>query len=312
MRALLACCCLVVITCCLVRSQAGCEGGRRPVIVVGLDGLGSEYLTDHAMLTYAPNLAGLFANGASTVDAETFIPVLSLPNWAALLLGTSPSVTGIVDNDFGDSAAVVARCTTLLDAIERRNGMTTSMYLNWAPLTYLKGRANTTVDIVDGSGNVVDAFLNSKRLTNFTFIHVGVIDEAGHQFGWGGAEYYDAVKVADNLIGGILRRAARSDAIVVTVSDHGGSGDVHDVNAAEARRVPIGFWSSRAWDVHRQQLASVRNLADVAATIAHVMGVPRPAHWTGSSAAGDIFACDPGALLLEQSRRRSCNLGSHQ
>lgn len=58
--------------------------------------------------------------------------------------------------------------------------MTTSMYLNWAPLTYLKGRANTTVDIVDGSGNVVDAFLNSKRLTNFTFIHVGVIDEAGY------------------------------------------------------------------------------------------------------------------------------------
>lgn len=93
MRALLACCCLVVITCCLVRSQAGCEGGRRPVIVVGLDGLGSEYLTDHAMLTYAPNLAGLFANGASTVDAETFIPVLSLylPTMSMLFEVNSPT-----------------------------------------------------------------------------------------------------------------------------------------------------------------------------------------------------------------------------
>ncbi|SPR01016.1 unnamed protein product (mitochondrion) [Plasmodiophora brassicae] len=295
-----------------VSQRQSCEGARRPVIVIGLDGLGSAYLNERNMQAWAPNLATMFSDAAWTLDAQAFVPVLSMPNWASLLLGTSPAVTNIIDNEFTDSASIRQRCTTLMDAVEQMTGMTTSIFLNWMPLRNLIGRANPAAGTVDESSarDVVLTFLNTKLLSSFTFIHLDTIDSAGHKFGWGTPQYFNAITEADTLIGNIMKRAELDDAIVVVVADHGGLGRQHDINAPEARRVPIAFWSSRPLDINKRQIATIRNLADVAATILHVMGIPRPAHWTGASAAPDIFACDVGPAAIEASSGRSCILPS--
>ncbi|CEO97035.1 hypothetical protein PBRA_005639 [Plasmodiophora brassicae] len=231
----------------------------------------------------------MFSDAAWTLDAQAFVPVLSMPNWASLLLGTSPAVTNIIDNEFTDSASIRQRCTTLMDA-DRDD--------------------NVYFPELDAAADVVLTFLNTKLLSSFTFIHLDTIDSAGHKFGWGTPQYFNAITEADTLIGNIMKRAELDDAIVVVVADHGGLGRQHDINAPEARRVPIAFWSSRPLDINKRQIATIRNLADVAATILHVMGIPRPAHWTGASAAPDIFACDVGPAAIEASSGRSCILPS--
>ncbi len=93
------------------------------------------------------------------------------------------------------------------------------------------------IDIVQINGNLT-ALTDSLTKTlanappNFSFMHFGQPDNAGHDEGWGSAEYLDALVDVDAAIGRILTliendpRLAAHAAVIVT-ADHGGSGRRH-------------------------------------------------------------------------------------
>jgi hypothetical protein len=74
----------------LVRSPAG-----RPVIVVGVDGLGWDLLVRGVESGRAPHLARILAGGASG-QLKTMIPTLSPRIWTTILTGRVPEDHGIV------------------------------------------------------------------------------------------------------------------------------------------------------------------------------------------------------------------------
>lgn len=104
--------------------------------------------------------------------------------------------------------------------------------------------------------NVVSAFLSrftNGTVTPYTFIHLPDPDLTGHQYGWGSASYYDALRKMDAQLGRILGAiqthadpASRYETALLLTADHGGgqsSSTIHwpatyDVNYT----IPLFAW----------------------------------------------------------------------
>jgi arylsulfatase A-like enzyme len=79
-----------------------------------------------------------------------------------------------------------------------------------------------------------------------TFVHIREADEAGHQRGWMGLDYLQAVREADRAVGRIvdaIRESGKLEKTAILISaDHGGSGRGHyrfaEPNRAENVTIP--------------------------------------------------------------------------
>lgn len=81
----------------------------------------------------------------------------------------------------------------------------------------------------------------------FTFLHVGIVDQTGHEHGFMSPPYLRAVRTADALVGKMLaaidNHADLSDVVVVLTADHGGVGPSHfQTDEVGDVRVPFVVW----------------------------------------------------------------------
>ena len=93
------------------------------------------------------------------------------------------------------------------------------------------------IDIVEINGDLTaltDSLIAALREAppNFSFVHFGQPDAAGHAHGWGSVEYLDAVADVDVALGRILsllesEPALRRHAALILTADHGGTGNSH-------------------------------------------------------------------------------------
>ena len=87
------------------------------------------------------------------------------------------------------------------------------------------------------------------------FVHLDLIDAAGHASGWGSAEYLAAIATADALVGRLLDAVAEVNAAsggglgnvtVVVSSDHGGDVRSHGDDRLQLRSIPLIVAGARA------------------------------------------------------------------
>lgn len=81
----------------------------------------------------------------------------------------------------------------------------------------------------------------------FTFLHLGIADQTGHEHGFMSAPYLRAVRTADALVGKMLaaidNHADLGDVVVVLTADHGGVGPSHfQTDEVGDVRVPFVVW----------------------------------------------------------------------
>src|SRR5207245_8459741 len=95
-----------------------------------------------------------------------------------------------------------------------------------------------------GPTNTVEhavAYLKSNKPT-FIFIHLDHVDHAGHEMGHGTPEYYQAVGVADKLIGEVIQGLKDADmwkeTVLLVTADHGGTGKGHGGNSMDELEIP--------------------------------------------------------------------------
>jgi len=266
-------------------------GPVRHVVIVGVDGMGSEMLVN----AKTPNLDRLRRNGACTFHARAVMPTSSSPNWASMIMGAGPEQHGITSNDWQpDRFEIPPVCTgsggifpTIFGVLrEQRPQAVIGLFHDWDGFARLTERR--AADVAERGDGPIETmrkaidFVKSRRPT-FLFVQLDHVDHAGHKHGWGSPEYVAAIEQADRLIGDLLKAfedARLLEATVFLVSaDHGGKGTKHGGATLAEIEIP--------WIIHGpgiakgKEIRSPVNIYDTAPTVAHILGLKPPTCWIG-------------------------------
>ena len=250
------------------------------VLIIGIDGLGGDWLMD----ADAPNLKMLIANGTSTLVMQDVIGTSSSQNWMSMIAGAGPDQHGVYTNawEIGDSVP-----TPTIFAVWREQRPTAKIgaLYHWGGFGRLVEDGVCDVKTSPGDQFATTAatvdFIVRER-PNLTFIHLDNVDAGGHGSGWGSADYFAAITVADQLVGDLLQALRDADmynnTVIAISSDHGGTRfGGHGADRSPLRNIPFIVWGAgiRAG----VQVEREVRVFDLAATVAEAAGLERPAIW---------------------------------
>ncbi|MBO9701182.1 MAG: alkaline phosphatase family protein [Sporocytophaga sp.] len=224
---------------------------QKRIVFIGVDGLGSRILNK----ADTPVWDSLASQGSYSYNVNAVLPTLSNPNWASLLMGVSTSDHQIWDNkwrksDFEERTFCNQEKGNTVPTIfkvmrERYPEGNIAVFHEWKEFTELIELNTLTYSFYEkGSGLILkasDYIVKEKPL--FTFIHLDIVDKAGHTFGYRSIQYKTAVEKADSLTGVIIKRLKAGNALDSTIfiitSDHGFNGKGHGGRSKKLREVPL-------------------------------------------------------------------------
>jgi hypothetical protein len=250
------------------------------VIEISVDGLGSSYLVSLLDSNQVPNFKRLKAEGISTLNArDDYDITVTLPNHVAMV--TARSVMGDTGHNWTNNSdpppgqtihsSKRAYVASVFDVVHD-NGLSTAMYTtktkfslfdasyddaNGAPDITLADNGRDKLDTYycnHSSSDITQHFIIAMKSKpfNYSFVHYGDGDSAGHSKGWGSAEYMNAIKAVDGYIGKILQLVDSSPALrghttIILTADHGG----HDIKHSTATdslnyTIPFFVWGAGA------------------------------------------------------------------
>lgn len=263
--------------------------GVEHVVIVGVDGLSP----DGVRKGETPILHALMKEGASTLHARGVMPTSSSPNWASMIMGAGPEQHGVTSNawqpDKFDIAPVVVGPGGIFPTIfgllkEQRPEARLACFHDWDDFGRLFERASVEkIEDAKGPQEAVEhAVLHFKQVKpQFTFIHLDHVDHAGHKFGHGTPEYYQAVAEADRLIGqvreGLKQAGMEGRTALLVTADHGGVGKKH--GGATMAEIEIPWILQGPGVAAGKAITAPVNTYDTAATVAHLFGLKPPPCW---------------------------------
>lgn len=267
--------------------------GVKHVVIIGCDGMSPNGV----MNSSTPNLRRMIQEGAFSMKARGVMPTSSSPNWASMIMGAGPEQHGVTSNDWQPTkydippAAIGegAIFPTIFGLIRsKRPEAVMGVFHDWNDFGRLFEReAVNKIEDSEGPTNAVlhaIEFLQAEKPL-FTFIHLDHVDHAGHEHGHGTQEYFESIKVADELIGKVLAALEASGmmerSIVLVTSDHGGKDKGHGGATMAEIEIP---WIIYGRGVRRgHELKTPIDTFDTAVTVAHILGLkPHPA-WIGKT-----------------------------
>ncbi|WP_426051118.1 alkaline phosphatase family protein [Brevundimonas sp. SL161] len=263
----------------------------RHVIVIGVDGLSP----DGVMKADTPTLDNMMANGSWSLHARGVMPTTSGANWASILNGAGPEQHGVTSNDWqvgefnfptsvtGSGGFFPSIFQILTD--QHPEWEVGSIY-NWEGFGNLYDHRFVDYDVngenEDQTTALATAYIRASR-PNFLFVHLDHVDHAGHQYGHGTPQYYEAVARADALIAEIrqatIEAGIADDTVILVTSDHGGVGKGHGGETLAELEIP---WIAYGGGVNRGvELDLPINTFDTPATAAWLLGADIPYAWLG-------------------------------
>eukprot|EP01137_Pigoraptor_chileana_P002330 Opistho-2@41013 len=281
-------------------------------LVIGIDGLGGEYLHPSRLPSNVslPNFEVLKSTGTWTYHSRSVMPTISKPNWAGIIAGAGPEEHGVLDNDWvvGTELQPITGNKTYFPSIfqaihDQSNGaFPQSVYSDWDGLFDLfpKTVVSDAVLLSDPdalvvTARIIDQVIN-KKAAKFVFLHFDDVDNAGHHFGWGSAEYYEAIMLVDACIGDLLlaleRNGLRDKGLVVLTADHGGEDHSHGITDTLNIHTPLIISGPMVKqnnplscpltgeECYAPGSRNIRNM-DVSPTVLHALGFAQPDLWIG-------------------------------
>lgn len=241
------------------------------VVVVVVDGLRDD------VARTLPTFQRVAEDG-SWLTARTSQPSLSLPAWTLLTSGAPPEVSGVTTNWYDGPVHVDSLFTSA-----KRAGITTSIvgHSAWQQL-YGDVVTDGWFGSEDETASDEEVGRQAIRLIRelhpeILLVHLPDVDDTGHSLGVG-PQYRKAAERADSVIAGVLEEAG-NDATIILTSDHGhidagGHGGAEDVVTTTPLVVAgPGTVIGASGEVSQ---------ADVAPTVAALLGLSRPTHATGA------------------------------
>ncbi|MDX2039140.1 MAG: alkaline phosphatase [Isosphaeraceae bacterium] len=271
------------------RSRAADPATAKHVVVIGVDGLSP----DGVVKAETPVLDRLMKQGASSLRARAVMPTVSSPNWASMITGAGPEQHGVTSNDWRvnkfEIEATAKGKTGYFPSIftllrEQRPVARIAVIHDWDGFKHLFDNALPNFlanpkGPVETTKQAVEQIVATKP--TLTFVHLDHVDGAGHEHGHGSPQYYASVEEADRLIGEILAAIEKAgiadDTLVIVTSDHGGLGKKH--GGATMVEIEIPWIAKGPGIAVGKTIDAPINTYDTAATVAHALGLERPACW---------------------------------
>lgn len=277
----------------LPQSEAAANSATRPahIILVSFDGARPDIVQQAQM----PTLLAMAREGATTWNARSIVPPLTLPAHTSMLTGLAPEEHGVYWNYWMPAFGTLRAQTIFM--LAKSNGLSTAVFSGKDKLAYLFPTGS--VDIVsfpltdprDFSGTNVFSARNvaaqavkyfAQRRPNLMFVHFPDADLAGHFYGWPSPEQFAALAECDAALALLrtgIERAGATNLIYLLTADHGGDGTSHGVDRPADMTVP---WIAWGVGVRRSQpLTNPVTLPDTAATIAWKFGFTLPTNTIG-------------------------------
>ena len=172
-------------------------------IIVGIDGLSVRSLHHAMAIGMAPTLQRLREHSAFTDDARCVQPSVSLPNWASVLFGTSPSFHGVhLGKRFDDAVRPATYADGAIwpnlfaSARAEHPSLTTAAYYSWPPLSQLlepPGALNASVlmpcsncdECLQVEPRLASRYIAALQRERFqlSWLYLDLLDECGHTRG---------------------------------------------------------------------------------------------------------------------------------
>ncbi|HEV8339364.1 MAG TPA: alkaline phosphatase family protein [bacterium] len=252
----------------------------RRVVMVVIDGLRMDAFQRMGLLERYRRRASLWR---VWVDE----PSLSFPGWTAILSGAPPEISGVTTNWYRGAVKV-----DHLMAAARRSGLSTAAAgsAGWGQLfagsiedfvgvsepgyTDLPGIHATTFAVTTAAERIL-----REGRARLVLLHYPAPDLMGHGFGATSQAYADAVRAIDEDLTRLLGHLDLESTTVVITSDHGhiDSGG-HGGWERVVKEVPLLFLGA---GIAPDEWPEPRRHADIAPTVAALLGVRIPAHSVG-------------------------------
>lgn len=227
-----------------------------------------------------------FRSRASMWRAWAEEPSLSFPGWTTILSGAPPEISGVTTNWYKGAVKV-----DHLLAAAKRSGLGTAVVGNpgWEQL--FPGAIDAFVPVKDPSytdrpaihDTSVAVTQNGERIARegaarLIVLHYPAPDLMGHGFGGVSEPYRDSVNLINEELTALLAGVDLATTTVILTADHGhidpgGHGGWEQV----VRQVPLMFLGA---GIAPGEGFEARH-ADIAPTVAGLLGIPLPAHSIG-------------------------------
>ena len=309
--------------------------GTPKVLLIGIDGVRPDVLAEVA----TPHIDALVLEGWYTAEARTTTPSVSGPAWSSMLTGVWPDKHGVTNNNF--TGRNYAQYPSFLARLEEvRPELATFAALDWLPLAELEGGdpvippaidAREIVDGYDLGWGEADGEVTARAVQHLgaadpdaLFVYLGNPDETSHRNGSIGAEYRDAIALADSHVGmlvdAIRARPAYADEdwLILISTDHGRRADGgHGGASPEEMTIFIvasgpatGTWHGQATSPATATQPAPRPptfIVDVAATALDHLGIASDTAWQLDGMPLGGSPADRNLAMLDRIRAEGLN-----
>ena len=249
------------------------------VVFISLDGVRPDALNS----AHCPTLNSVRERGASTMQARSVMPCITLPCHTSIFHSVPPARHGITSNIF----APMARPLPGLVEVARSAEKHVAFFYNWEQLRDVARPGNIHYSFFrdswrdqDGDVEIIDEarrFIAHEH-PDFVFLYIGTIDGVGHDHGWMSEAYLKQLERVDALLMGFFD-ALPSDYTTIIHSDHGGHDRTHGIDSPEDMTIP---WMAVGPNIKKgYTIQTPVSLLDTAPTIVKILGLQPHREWEG-------------------------------
>ena len=244
------------------------------VLLILVDGMRADAIANH------PVAKKYMEKSFHTLNAKTVMPSLTLPCHMSLFHSVEPTRHGTTTNTYMPPAKPI---NGLFDRVRLFNKKSAFFY-NWEQLRDLSKPGSLELSYylhgatAPSNDKLTDEAIKHIGQHDLTFLYLGHVDAAGHDFGWMSEQYSDSIDKSWANIDRIVSVLPDDYAVVIT-ADHGGHDRTHGTEMAEDMTIPLMIMGKNI-EVGKIENASIM---DIAPTIVKLMGIPADEEWEGKS-----------------------------
>lgn len=249
-------------------------------LLIVVDGMRPDSLTN------MEEAQKVIKRGASTMEARTVMPSVTLPCHVSLFHSVDPTRHGTTTNTYAPQVRPIRGLCEVLRAARKSS----AIFFSWeqlrditrpTSLAYSYFMAGHTFNYEKVNTHLADKaieFLNENDI-DFTFLYLALTDEVGHAHGWMSEEYMRAMRLSWNDIDRVVSSLPEDYTVIIT-ADHGGHDRTHGSDSPEDMTIPLVILGK---DIDANTDLSGANIKDIAPTIVKLLGVEADPDWEGKS-----------------------------
>lgn len=237
-------------------------------------------------LTNLPEAQKVIKKGASTMNARTVMPSVTLPCHVSLFHSVDPARHGTTTNTYAPQVRPINGLCEVLKA----NKKSSAIFYSWeqlrditrpSSLSFAYFKAGHTFNYEKVNSHLTDVAIDflAENKIDFTFLYLALTDEVGHAHGWMSEEYMRAMRLSWIDIDRIVSTLPDDYTVIIT-ADHGGHDRTHGYDCPEDMTIPMVILGK---DVDPAMDLEGANIKDIAPTIVKLLGVEAEPEWEGKS-----------------------------